>query len=45
MVQLGTLDADEVGRLCLNDPEFAYAIAQIMARRMADNQRRYEEGR
>ncbi|MCO5132933.1 MAG: Crp/Fnr family transcriptional regulator [Phyllobacteriaceae bacterium] len=44
-VQLGTLDADEVGRLCLNDPEFAYAIAQIMARRMADNQRRYEEGR
>ena len=41
-VHLGTLDADEVSRLCLNDPEFAYAITQIMARRMADNLERQE---
>ncbi|WP_075996467.1 Crp/Fnr family transcriptional regulator [Salaquimonas pukyongi] len=36
-VKLRMLGAEEVSRLCLDDPEFAYALAQIMATRMSEN--------
>ncbi len=39
-VTAGTLNAEEASKLCLNDPEFAYAITQIMAQRMTENMRR-----
>lgn len=43
-VAMRMLDADEVSRLCLNDPEFAYALAQIMATRMSENLQKAQQG-
>ncbi|MCB1385269.1 MAG: cyclic nucleotide-binding domain-containing protein [Nitratireductor sp.] len=39
-VELRTLSGEEVSKLCLNEPEFAYALSQIMAARMTENMAR-----
>ena len=43
-VRMRMLDADDVSKLCLNDPEFAYALAQIMATRMSENLQKAQQG-
>lgn len=43
-VEALTLSAEEVSRLCLHEPEFSYALSNILANRMTDNMRRMEQG-